>query len=130
MKITRKKLRQLILKEFLQIGSGDIQKPPPADRGDGGIPCEEWGSEKYMKSFNIVLDASTLGLILYFNRNILALFPPLIIDEEIADEIVEIIDKSLDTSLSANIARKARLAKEFAASQILKTKYVESVGNT
>ena len=84
----------------------------------------------YKKTFNIVLDASTLGLILYFNRNILALFPPLIIDEEIADEIVEIINKALDTSVSANIARKARLAREFTVSQILRTKYVESSGNT
>jgi len=82
----------------------------------------------YKKTFNIVLDASTLGLILYFNRNILALFPPLIIDEKIADDIAEIINKALDNGVSANIMRKARLVKEFTASQILKTRYVESAG--
>lgn len=85
-------------------------------------------SINYKRTFNIVVDASTLGLILYFNRNILALFPTLTIDKDIADEIVEIIDRVLDTSVSASIARTARLVKEFAASQILKTKYAESMG--
>ena len=81
------------------------------------------------KMFNFVLDASTLGLLLYFNRNFLGLFPPLIIDAQIGDDIINIIDKIFDTSISANIARKARLAKEFTASQILKTNYVEVTGN-
>jgi adenosylmethionine-8-amino-7-oxononanoate aminotransferase len=72
------------------------------------------------KTFNIVLDAATLGLILYFNRNFLALFPPLIINEQIADEILEIINKVLRSGISSNIGRGARLAKEFAVSQALK----------
>ena len=73
-------------------------------------------SEKEM--FNIVVDIAILGLVVYYRGNILGVMPPLIIDKEIADDIVRIIDKGLDTSVSANIARKARLVKEFAASKL------------
>jgi hypothetical protein len=48
----------------------------------------------------------------------LALLTPLIIDEGIADQIVTILDEALDTGRAASIARKARLAKEFANSKL------------
>lgn len=70
------------------------------------------------EAFDILLDLATLGLLVYYRRNIIGLLPPLIIDEGIADEIVVAVDRALDTGLKANIARKARLAKEFAASKL------------
>jgi len=77
------------------------------------------------KIFTIVLDAATLGLILYFHHNVLCLFPPLIIDQAIADDIIEIIDQALDSSIPAKISRGKRLTKEFTSSQILKRNKVE-----
>ena len=47
----------------------------------------------------------------------LSLFPPLNIDEGIADEIVQIMDKSLHTGPISEINRKARLLKEFTISK-------------
>jgi len=64
------------------------------------------------------VDIAMLGLVVYYRGSILGVMPPLIIDKEIANDIVGIIDKALDTSVSANIARKARLVKEFAASKL------------
>jgi len=69
-------------------------------------------SEK--ETYNIIMDLAVLGVVAYFRRNIIAFFPPLIINEEIADRLVEVTDQVLDMSLTAIIARKARLAKEFA----------------
>ena len=71
------------------------------------------------KIFTVVLDAATLGLLLYFHHNVLGLFPPLIIDKKIADNIINIIDKALNGSISAKISRGKRLTKEFTTSQIL-----------
>lgn len=67
--------------------------------------------------FYIGLDTANLGLAAYCDaeRNVLGLLPPLIIDTKIADEMVQILDKSLDAGMAANIARKARLAAEYAA---------------
>jgi 4-aminobutyrate aminotransferase-like enzyme len=48
----------------------------------------------------------------------LSLFPPLNIDEEIANQIVEIMDKALHTGAIAELSRKARLLKEFAISKL------------
>ena len=73
-------------------------------------------SEK--ETFNIVLDCATLGLLIYCRRNILGLMPPLIIDNTISNEIVEILDKALKTDVSAKMARTARLVKEFASSKL------------
>jgi adenosylmethionine-8-amino-7-oxononanoate aminotransferase len=64
--------------------------------------------------FNIYLDVATLGLVVYYRRNVIGLLPPLIIDEGIADRIVAILDEALDTGERACAARKARLAEEFA----------------
>ena len=55
---------------------------------------------------------------MYYRRNIIGLLPPLIIDDAIVDQIVDAIDTALDTGLKASVARKARLAKEFAASKL------------
>ena len=70
------------------------------------------------QTFNILLDLATLGMLVYFRRNILGLLPPLIIDTKIADDIVNILDQALDTGVKAKIKSKSRLAKEFAASKI------------
>lgn len=70
------------------------------------------------EAFDIVLDAATLGLLAYSRQNILGLFPPLIIDAGIVDDIVGILDKALNTGKLARVAAKARLAKEFAASKL------------
>jgi 4-aminobutyrate aminotransferase-like enzyme len=69
-------------------------------------------------TFDIVLDLATLGLLVYYRRNVLGLLPPLIIDEAISNDIVAAIDKALDMSFTAGVARKARLAKEFAVSML------------
>ncbi|MBI3610957.1 MAG: aspartate aminotransferase family protein [Nitrospirae bacterium] len=69
-------------------------------------------------TFNIVVDTAILGLLVYCSDNVLGLFPPLIIDKDIADKIVEILDRSLETGIAAEIARKARLVKEFTASKL------------
>lgn len=64
--------------------------------------------------FQTYLDISTLGLVVYYKRNVLGLLPPLIIDKGMADRIVTILDKALDTGEPARIARKERLDREFA----------------
>jgi len=69
-------------------------------------------------ALDVVLDLATLGLLVYYRRNILGLLPPLIIDDAIVDDIVKAVDTALETGLKANLARKARLAKEFAASKL------------
>ncbi|MDF1576728.1 MAG: aspartate aminotransferase family protein [Bacteroidales bacterium] len=66
----------------------------------------------------IGLDAASRGLLLYFRHNILGIVPPLIIDESIADKIVSILDKVIDTSTAANLKRKARLAKELTVTKL------------
>ncbi|HDH06421.1 MAG TPA: aspartate aminotransferase family protein [Nitrospirae bacterium] len=70
------------------------------------------------ETFNIVLDIATLGLVVYYSNNVLGLLPPLIIKKDIADRIVEILDKALNTGITADITRKARMAKELAASRL------------
>ncbi len=70
------------------------------------------------ETFNIVLDSALLGLLLYYRGNVLGLFPPLIIDKDIADGIMEILEKAIDTGLSADIARKVRMGREFATSRL------------
>lgn len=69
-------------------------------------------------TFNFMVDIAILGLVVYHTDNVLGLFPPLIIDKYIAGKIVEILDQALETGIKAEIARKARLAKEFAASKL------------
>ena len=61
----------------------------------------------------LLMDAATRGLIFYFTRSVIGIIPPLIIDEKIADDIVDILSKTLHISKLANVKRKAKLAKEF-----------------
>jgi len=49
---------------------------------------------------------------MYYDRNILGLFPPLILTKEQADEIVAVLSKSLDISKSGIRKRRIRMMKE------------------
>ncbi|MDE5936668.1 MAG: aspartate aminotransferase family protein [Ruminococcus sp.] len=75
--------------------------------------------EPYKNSevFNIVADCASQGLITYYNQNIIALFPPLIIDRKIADDILTVLNSSLKTGKTESIKKKMRLFSEFAASK-------------
>lgn len=66
--------------------------------------------------FGIYLNIASLGLIVYYRRNNLALLPPLIIDDGIADRIVAVLEEALDTGEMAGMGRKARLSREFIVS--------------
>ncbi len=70
------------------------------------------------ETFDIILDFATMGLLSYYTRNILGIYPPLIIDQAIADQIISIIDKGLSTGFTANITRRARLAKMYATGKL------------
>ncbi|MDE7137373.1 MAG: hypothetical protein K2O29_02790, partial [Ruminococcus sp.] len=56
-------------------------------------------------------------LIAYYNKNIIALFPPLIIDRKIADDILTVLSSSLKTGKAESIKKKMRLFSEFASSK-------------
>ena len=75
--------------------------------------------EPYKNSevFNIVADCASQGLIAYYNQNIIALFPPLIIDRKIADDILTVLSSSLKTGKTESIKKKMRLFSEFVASK-------------
>jgi adenosylmethionine-8-amino-7-oxononanoate aminotransferase len=68
--------------------------------------------------FDMAVDMINRGLLVYFARNIIAVFPPLIIDAALADEIVAIFDRALATGPTATLTRKARMVKEFAVSKL------------
>jgi adenosylmethionine-8-amino-7-oxononanoate aminotransferase len=65
-------------------------------------------------NINLVL----LNLLLSVRSSHIRLTPPLIINEKLADEIVQIIDRSLDNSMAAQVAMKARLLTEFTKSKL------------
>jgi 4-aminobutyrate aminotransferase-like enzyme len=65
-------------------------------------------------NINLIL----LSLLLSVHSSNIRLTPPLIIDEKLADEIVQIIDRSMDHSLVAQVAMKARLLTEFTKSKL------------
>jgi 4-aminobutyrate aminotransferase-like enzyme len=65
-------------------------------------------------NINLVL----LNLLLSVHASNIRLTPPLIIDEKLVDEIVQIIDQSLDHSLVTQVAMKARLLSEFTKSKL------------
>ena len=67
--------------------------------------------------YNFLLDAVSRGMLLSCSDWGLSLFPPLNIDEGIADQIVEIMDKVLHTGVKAEVDRKTRLLKEFVVSR-------------
>ena len=75
------------------------------------LPIEE------NKTFDIFLNAINLGLMLSYAKSGLRLFPPLITDQNLADEILEIVDKSLDTSPTRKIAATVRAARELISSK-------------
>jgi putrescine aminotransferase len=68
--------------------------------------------------YNFLLDAVSRGMLLSYSDWGLSMFPPFNIDEGIADQIVEIMDKTLRTGAIAELDRKARLLKEFAISKL------------
>jgi len=70
------------------------------------------------ETYDKVVEIAVLGLVTYFSRNVLGLFPPLIIDEEIADRIADILDQALKAGLPAAMARKGRVAAEFVAAKL------------
>lgn len=72
---------------------------------------------KMKEVFNIAADCASQGLIPYYNNNFMALFPPLIIDKKIADDILTILSSSLKTGKTENIRKKMRLFSELAASK-------------
>ncbi len=73
------------------------------------------------KTFDYLLDCTTLGLLVYSKGNILGLFPPLTIDESIADEITAALGEVFTGSLAAKTARKLRIAKELASVKLKKS---------
>jgi adenosylmethionine-8-amino-7-oxononanoate aminotransferase len=73
-------------------------------------------SEKEM--FDVMVSGATNGLLLYVGRSVVGLFPPLIIDEGIADDIVSILDIALDAGMRAKLVRNWRLAKDFVATKL------------
>jgi len=72
--------------------------------------------------YNFLLDVISRGLLLSYSEWGLSIFPPFNIDEGIADEIVEIMDKALRTGPIVELDRKARLFKEFAISKFQPSK--------
>lgn len=70
------------------------------------------------QAFDVVLNLATLGLLVYSRRNVIGLLPPLILNSTVADEIVEILDKGLNTSILSKMGGKARLLKEFVSAKL------------
>lgn len=66
----------------------------------------------------LLMDSAFKGLIFYYSRNIIGLIPPLIIDVGIADNIVDVLSRTLKFGSASNLKGKARLAKEFAISKV------------
>ena len=66
------------------------------------------------ETLNIIIDAITRGLLTSYSDNKLSFFPPLIINKELADEIVYIMDMALTKGIIAEAGKKARLIKEYA----------------
>lgn len=73
-------------------------------------------SENVMMEF--LLDAALRGLIFYYTRSVIGLIPPLIIDKALADEMVDILSRTLKLGKTANVKRKARLARELTLSKV------------
>lgn len=67
---------------------------------------------------NIAIDVIARGLLISYRANGLRLLPPLIIDKDIADVIINILDKALYIGMAAQMNRKVRLAREFALSKL------------
>lgn len=72
---------------------------------------------KTKEVFNIVADCASQGLIVYYNNNFIALFPPLIIDKRIADDILRILYSSLNIGKNESLKKKMRLFNELVTSK-------------
>lgn len=70
------------------------------------------------ETYDIFLDVVMGGLLVSIRANQLRLMPPLTSDEALVDEMMRIMDRGLDKHLTAEISKKVRLVKEFAASKI------------
>ena len=68
--------------------------------------------------FNFMLSSYVHGLLNSISECGLSLFPPLNIDEAIADEIVAIMDKVFHTGKIADLERNVGLLKEFLKSKL------------
>lgn len=64
------------------------------------------------KVFNYVVDLAVNGLLVYYRGNTLGLMPPLIIDQDIADQVIRILDRSLRRGVKSYFSKKGRLAWE------------------
>ncbi|MDR1067360.1 MAG: aspartate aminotransferase family protein [Clostridiales bacterium] len=65
--------------------------------------------------FGVAADCAALGMAIYYNRNNVGLFPPLIISKSIADDMLEILEKAFDMGVKANMLKKSRMIKEMVA---------------
>lgn len=66
---------------------------------------------------NLNVDIALLGLVISNNNNNLRIFPPLIIDNKLADEIVHILDRGLNKGFGEQLSKKVRMVTEFTASK-------------
>jgi len=66
----------------------------------------------------IATDITLLGLLIDYHRGFIGLFPPLIIDVNIADKIIEILDKAFKKSRLASFTSKGRMVKEAVTSKL------------
>ncbi len=69
----------------------------------------------FEERLNLLMDAADRGLLISLDD--FRIFPPLTTDQRMADEIVDILDKSLRSGAFAKVSRTARMVKEFAASR-------------
>jgi len=69
-------------------------------------------------TFEFGVDIVMRGLLLSVLDNQLRFFPPLIIDQDIADEMVAIVDRAIARGPGAGISRKVRMAKELVLSKL------------
>ncbi len=116
-----------VVGEYLLTNLKEIQKRRPIIgevRGQGLMIAIELVANRESKQlfgdqkiFDIVINAFNLGLLMSYASNGLRLFPPLIIDQTLADEMLDIIDKSLDTRLPRKVSHTARAARELLASK-------------
>lgn len=68
------------------------------------------------EAFNFILDILDRGFLISLGSPVL--FPPLTINQEIADQIVRAFDQSLHTGILPELSRKTRMVKEFALSKL------------
>lgn len=65
------------------------------------------------ETLKVAMDCMASGLLVFYHNNVLGLLPPLIVDRDIAAEMVRILDEVLDLSDDGRRKRDVRLFKEF-----------------